>query len=661
VPETLKNLRLDYSGLKIMATPRRLVVYLEELSHRQRDLEQLVKGPPEERAYDEDGKPTRAAKGFASSKGVAVEELEIREMEGGKYVVAVERKEGLPADQVLSEALPELIDSLRFGQSMRWNDPVLAFSRPIRWLLALHGRSGLEFSYAGLSAKPTTRGLRFLEKGDLETKSPKEYFRTLEKQGIILDQQQRKERILADLNHLASKVGGEVASDSDLLNEVTHLVEAPTALLGEFNQEFLDLPREVLISVMKKHQRYFPVEKNGELLPYFITIANKPSGKKEYPDLPLITQGNADVVLARFADADYFVQADQKKNLEEYLPDLDLMTFQVDLGSMGDKTKRITNLVKKITPLLDLPKGALTTALRAAALCKADLASKMVVEMTSLQGVMGYYYALNSGEPEAVALAIREHYLPTGASDPGPESKPGLVVGLADRLDSLVGLFAAGLAPTGSKDPFALRRAALGLVSNLINWNIDLDLKTAVDLAVDELPLQIGPEVKEACLSFISDRLQNYLREEGFAYDVVEAVVASQGFNPAGADRSVKVLSEWVLKKDWELTLDSFARCVRITRDLEETFPVSEKLLQEKAEKTLFQAVKKAEAEKLLSGDLEGFFRVFTPLIQPITDFFDNVLVMDEDQKLRQNRLGLLQMITRLSHGILDMSRLEGF
>ena len=661
VPELLDDLRLEYSGLKILATPRRLVVSLERLAARQTDLEQLVKGPPEDRAYDQDGKPTRAAEGFASSKGVTMDELEIREMDGGKYVVAVERKTGKHTHEILTEKLPELIDRIHFTLSMRWNDPVLSFSRPIRWLLALHGESWFPFSYAGLIAKPATKGLRFIDSGELEVKSPTDYFQVLQKQGIILDQKEREERILRDLNTLAVKAGGEVAPDSSLLSEVTHLVEAPTALLGEFDKAYLELPREVLVSVMKKHQRYFPVEKMGKLLPYFITIANKPSQENEYTDLPLITQGNTDVILARFADAEYFVRADRGKKLEEYLPALDSLTFQVDLGSMGDKTKRIRALVDKIAPLIELSPEDLATARRAAELCKADLATQMVVEMTSLQGVMGYYYALNSGEKEPVAEAIREHYLPASAGDSGPKTQAGLLVGLADKLDSLAGLFAAGLAPTGNKDPFAQRRAALGLVNNLISWDIDLDLNTAVDYAINELPIKADSPTRTACLEFISDRLHNFLRDEGFNHDVVDAVVTAQGHNPAGAFRAVKLLSSWVKKEDWELTLDSFARCVRITRDLPETFSVNKKIFREDEEEALFKALEKASAVNKETGDLHAFFKVFTPLIPHITKFFENVLVMDEDQAVRENRLGILQGITRLGDGVLDFTRLEGF
>ncbi len=481
------------------------------------------------------------------------------------------------------------------------------------------------------------------------------------KQGILLDQNQRRQRIKGDLDTLAAKVGGVVSEDEALLTEVTHLVEAPTALLGEFDSAFLDLPREVLISVMKKHQRYFPVEKGDKLLPYFITIANKPSKENEYPELPLITEGNADVILARFADAKYFVKADLAKKLADYIPALDLLTFQVDLGSMGDKTKRIRKLVDELAALLDLSGDDLKTARRAAELCKADLATQMVVEMTSLQGVMGYYYAKNSGEDDATAAAIREHYHPASAGDPAPKTKAGLVVGLADKLDSLAGLFAAGLAPTGSKDPFAQRRAALGLVGNLISWNQDLDLKQALDKAIRELPIKMDDETREACLLFISDRLHNYLRDQGYAHDVVDAVVTAQGHNPAGAFRAVKILSERIKTKDWELTLDSFARCVRITRDLEKIYAVDGKLFKEDAEINLNKMVEQTAKVDLAPGDLGGFFELFDPLIPLITDFFDNVLVMDEDQTLRENRLGLLQIISGFADGILDLTRLEGF
>jgi glycyl-tRNA synthetase len=661
VPELIQELRLTLDGHRVLATPRRLVVVLENLAPRQQDLEQQVKGPPADRAFDEDGNPTRAAEGFARSKGLEVSDLEVVEIDGGRYVAAVEKEAGRPSGEVLAEALPDLIADLGFRQSMRWNASNVGFSRPIRWLTAFHGERFLPFSYADIQAQPTTRGLRFLEPESLPLTGPDEYFRVLAEQGIVLDQDRRRKVILDQVTALADEVDGKIPRDPDLLTEVTHLVEAPTALRGAFDEKYLDLPREVLISVMKKHQRYFPVGGEENLLPYFITVANKPRAENAHELYRSVIQGNADVILARFADAEFFVRADLQRELEDYLPDLELLTFQADLGSMRDKSRRIARLVDPIAEALGLDEEQLAASRRAAELCKADLATKMVVEMTSLQGVMGYYYALESGEDPAVAVAIREHYAPASAGEPGPESKPGLAVGLADKLDSLVGLFAAGLAPTGSKDPFAQRRAALGLVSSLIEWNEDLDLERMVVAAAGELPIPADQATRKECLEFIRGRLENYLRDEGFAYDVVAAVVAEQGHNPAGAARGAEDLSKWVEREDWEDILDNYARCVRITRDLEEVYPVDPARLEAPEEKALHQAVGKAELAGREPGDVDAFLQAFQPLIPAVEDFFDQVLVMVEDQALRENRLGLLQKVAGLSAGCADLSELEGF
>lgn len=661
VPELLAELRLEFDHCRIMATPRRLVVHIEDLAPRQLDLEELVKGPPADRAYDEDGNPTRAAEGFARSKGVEAADLQVLEVDGGRYVAAVEREEGRSAGEVLAEALPDLIAGLGFTQSMRWNRSNVQFSRPIRWLTAFHGSKFLPFSYAAVAAQPSTRGLRFLQAGVYPLTGPEDYFKFLIEQGILLDQEERKKTIEEQVGDLAAEVGGAVQEDSELLTEVTHLVEAPTALRGEFDPHYLDLPREVLISVMKKHQRYFPVSENGQLLPYFITVANKPPTEKPQDKYQSVTQGNADVILARFADAKYFVQADQERLLEDYLPDLEMLTFQTDLGSMRDKTNRILNLVETVQEFVDLSPEERKACRRAAELCKADLVTQMVVEMTSLQGVMGYYYALESGESPAVARAIREHYLPASASDPAPEEKPGLVVGLADRLDSLAGLFAAGLAPTGSKDPFAQRRAALGLVSNAISWDLDLDLQVLIDAAAAGLPIPASEEDQGECLEFIQNRLEHYLRDQGYAYDVVSAVVAEQGENPAGAARGAEALSEWIQREDWDHILDSFARCVRITRDLEEDYELAPGLFEEDQEQALYDALKTAQNQERAPGDVDSFLTAFTAMIPAVEAYFDHVLVMVEDDAVRSNRLALLQRVADLSAGGADFSQLEGF
>ncbi|GAB4521020.1 MAG: glycine--tRNA ligase [Anaerolineales bacterium] len=664
VPALLSDLRLTYAGVQAWGTPRRLVVFVEDLAPMQADLEQVVKGPPADRAFDAEGRPTRAAQGFANSKGLAVDDLQVREVDGGRYVVAVVRQAGRPALSVLAEALPRLITALRFGKAMRWNATNTAFSRPIRWLLALLGEAVVPFEYAGYASGRVTRGLRFPMGGqptESPVASPRAYFEMLNAQGIVLDVAERRALIRSQAEKLAAEVGGALPDDDDLVAEIANLVEAPVALLGAFEAEYLHLPREVLISVMRKHQRYFPLlalagEDAKTLLPYFITVCN---GEKARLDL--VRRGNEDVIRARFADAAFFIREDERQPLEAYLPGLQTMTFQTSLGSMGDKTRRITALVDALSPWVGVSPEEQATAQRAAALCKADLATSMVVEMTSLQGVMGRYYALHSGETPQVAQAIFEHYLPRFAGDAVPAGKAGLLVGLADRLDSLAGLFAVGMAPTGNKDPFALRRAALGLVGNLLAWNLDFDLRAALKVAGRVLPTRFDADAQADCLAFIAERLRNLLLEQGYRYDVVDAVLARQGNNPALAAQAVRELSAWVTRPDWDTILPAYARCVRITRDQRERYPVVPETFAEASEHALYAALQQALAIKRRPGSVDDCLSAFLPLIPLINRFFDEVLVMAEDPTQRANRLGLLQMIAALADGVADFSLLEGF
>jgi glycyl-tRNA synthetase len=656
----LADNRLAHGEIKVMGTPRRLVVSVEDLAPVQPDEEQLVKGPPAEKAFDEQGQPTPAAQGFARSKGIHVSDLQVHEIDGGKYAVAMVRSQGRPAITVLSEKLPDLIAGLRFGKSMRWNSSNIAFSRPIRWLLAVLGEQTIPFSYAGIPSGGTTRGLRFQQPQEIIITSPALYFTALAEQGILLDQDQRAEQIRQQVEALAGEIGGQALIETDLLAEVTNLVEAPLGVRGAFDSEHLKLPREVLISVMKKHQRYFPVEKDGKLLPYFIAITNCGETERSQ-DMELIVEGNEHVIQARFADAAFFVREDTQLPLEDYLPKLDTLMFQKDLGSVLDKTRRIKKLVGDIAPQLGLDAEAVQIGQRAAELCKADLVTQMVVEMTSLQGIMGRYYALNSGEPKEVAEAIFEHYLPQYAGDAAPGTIPGLVVGLADRLDTLAGLFAVGLAPSGTKDPFGQRRAALGIVGNLMELELDFDLRGGLMAAARHLPREMGAEELENCLNFIIERQRNLLLEMGKPFDVVDAILAAQGHNPSRAAQAVDDLSTWVSRDDWHHILPTYSRCVRITRDLTEIYPVGEQLFEQKAETDLYQALVSAEAQERQPGAVNDFLNVFQPLMPLINEFFDQVLVMVEDEQVRKNRLGLLQRISALADGVVDMSKLEGF
>ena len=472
-PALLDQLRLGYDSLEIHGTPRRLVVMVSGLAARQTDLETIVKGPPADRAFDDAGQPTAAALGFARGKGVDVNDLQIVEEQGRRSVAALVRETGRAAVEVLGEVLPDCIAGITFDRSMRWNASNLAYSRPLRWLLALYGQQQVPFSYAGIDSGHCSRGLRPYGSPVIVIDDAGAYASAMQASGVVTDPEARRELIRDTAAEIAAQRGGVWHEDSDLLDEVTHLVERPTLFCGDFEDRFLALPPEVLVAVMKKHQRYFPVyAEDGSLLPHFIGVRN---GDAEHLDI--VIAGNEHVLRARFADAEYFYGKDTQQPLSEFLPRLQTLTFQVDLGSMLDKVQRLERLTPQVAQLLGVGESDTAAATRAAALSKADLATSMVVEMTALQGTMGAHYARLSGESEAVAAALAEQYQQVSAT------RAGLALALADRCDSLLGLFAAGLAPRGSNDPFALRRAALGIIETLIANRTSCDLRRLLGLA----------------------------------------------------------------------------------------------------------------------------------------------------------------------------------
>jgi len=686
-PARLAEARLDYGSVRVLGTPRRLIVLVEGLAPRQRPVEEAVKGPPVRAAFDVAGRPTRAAEGFARKFNLSVEQLEVREMDGGQYVVAVRREEGRPAAKVLSALLPALIASPRFNQTIRWNHTNVAFSRPIRWLVALLGDAVVPFEYAGVSSGCVSRGSRPAGSPDIEIAHAEDYLGLLAQHRIVADPQERRAIIADQIAELARSVGGRIPDDPALLDEVANLVEQPTPFLGHFEDEYLRLPTAVLIAVMKKHQRYFPVIRDQEpgtnlqsavrnpqsairspqsairnpqsLLPYFVGVRN---GGQEHMDV--VAHDNQEVIRARFSDADFFYRRDTEKPLEAFLPRLATLTFQERLGSMLDKTHRLEQLAGHLAQTLGLSDEETQIAQRAAHLCKADLATHMVVEFTSLQGAMGREYALKSGEPPAVAEAILEHYLPRSAGDALPRTRTGLVVGLASRLDSLAGLFAVGLTPTGSADPYHLRRDALGMVQALIAHGVPFSVRDGLAAAARLLPVEVSQDALAAALDFIVERLRGTLREQGFRYDVVDAVLAARGDDPFRAHQAVEALSRWVVRDDWSRTLDNYARCVRITREFEERFPLDPARFVHPAEEELHTAYQQARALVTLESTVDEFLTTFLPLVDVIDRFFakeSGVMVMAEDPALRENRLALLQHVAALADGIADLSRLEGF
>ena len=649
VPEFLNNLRLEYDRIEVRATPRRLAVIVHQLANFQSDLEMEVKGPPADRAFDAQGQPTKAAMGFARSKGVDPSALVIVTEGERRYVSATVREEGLPTATVLAEALPGLIAGIKFERSMRWNWTNISFSRPLRWLVALYGTEVVPFTYAGVFSGRKSRGLRSRGSSEIEIDSASNYNGLMAQNDIVLSTSERKAIIITAAGNLAQERNGVIRVDPELVAEVANLIEQPTLLRGRFEERYLNLPTEVLVAVMKKHQRYFPVYASDgkHLKPFFITVRN---GDAQHLDI--VRDGNEHVIRARFADAEFFYAKDSQKNLADFLSKLDTLTFQADLGSMLDKVLRLEKLTPIVAGMLNLSAEETVIATRAAALSKADLATQMVVEMTSLQGIMGGHYARLNREPEAVATAIGEQYKAVS------KSGPGLALALADRLDSLIGLFSVGLAPKGSNDPFALRRAAIQIIENLISNEIPFDLRAALEAGRPLLPVEAGPERVDEVLGFANSRLETYLNEQGIRTSVVRAVLAEQGHDPFSASRAAAELAVEVKREKWTDLLDAYARCVRITREQPDfQLRPAELILAE--EKVLFESYEKAAAT--IDGTIAGLVAALGDLEPAISLFFDNVLVMDEDASIRENRLALLQRVAGLTTGIADLSFLEGF
>ncbi len=651
VPAALDQARLSYGPVHISGTPRRIAVQVQKLAAQQSGETQEFRGPPADRAFDAAGQATKAAQGFARGKGLSAADLEIREEGGKRYVYAVKRVEGKPTHTILPALLRDMVSGLRFGRTMRWNESDVSFSRPLRWLLALYGEQVVPFSYAAVVADRNSRGLRPHGSPQLPVASAADYGRAIADAGIVIDRSERRQQVLHGIQRVAVEAGGRVWEDEALLDEVTDLVEQPYPLLGRFDSAFLELPTPVLVTVMKKHQRYFPVvDEAGALMPYFITVAN---GADRDPTL--VARGNEAVIRARYADAAYFVRADRKRPLEDFNADLATLTFQEQLGSMLSKAYRLEKLTPVIAGQLGLTDQEKTLATRAALLSKADLATNMVVEMTSLQGIMGEIYALDSGEAPEVARAIRQTYEVRPHESLRPTS---LAVNLANRLDSLVGLFAVGLAPKSTADPFGQRRDALGIVQNLIAAEQPFDLIAGLQATAACQPVAVSDEIIAAVSAFIQRRLQGVLRDEGFAHDVTEAVLAEQGHDPARARQAVAALSVATEAPDWMEPFTAYARCKRIVRNLDETYDLNPDAYTEEATRALHLAYESVQGSVV---DIPSLVQSLAELQAPIDVFFENVLVMADDPTVRAARLALVQHIAALADGLADLSRLKGY
>ena len=651
--KAFSDLRIEYKSVRTVGTPRRTALLVEGLAERQADLSKENRGPAVNIAFDAEGNPSKAAQGFARGQGVDPKDLVTKD----GYVYAMVHEVGGNTADLLGEALTGLINGLNFPNNMHWADLDYKFIRPLRWIVALYGSDVIDLEVANVKSGNVSRGHRFLSQGDFTSSSADEYEKSCEEQFVIVDQQKRCEMIRQQIAEVAAANGGKAEVNEELLEEVLYLVEYPTALCGKFDEKYLKLPAEAVITPMRDHQRYFPVLKDGQLLPLFITIRN---GGKEH--LEVVQHGNERVLRARLEDAQFFFDEDRKKSLEQHGDKLKTVVFQEGLGSIYDKAQRLVALSEYIADELKVSAEDKENAMRAAKLAKADLVTGMVCEFTELQGIMGREYAKLDGEKAAVAQAIDEHYMPRFAGDAQPASAVGRIVSLADKIDNLVATFSRGLIPTGSQDPFGLRRQALGVVNMLGEAKYHVSLSGLVAKAMELLKItdaKAQEKMQADVADFMKLRLKNVLSDADIRYDVVDAVFADID-DIYGVMLRAEAVNEAV-KQDMDKTVQAFVRAGNIARKAEDSAKIDVSIFAEQVEKDLYAAYQtaQAEAEKAEAAcDYAGAIAALAAMSPAIDAFFDGVMVMDKDAAVKANRVGLLKLVDAEIAKIADFSKI---
>ncbi len=660
IEEGLKKAELDFAAIEPFASPRRLAVLVKALDAAQADKEVERRGPAVAAAFDKEGKPTKATEGFARSCGTTPEKLETISTDKGDWLVFRSNQKGQATAELIPGILNDSLAKLPIPKRMRWGDLEAEFVRPVHWVVLLFGDEVIDTEILSVRSSRDTRGHRFHAPEPIQIKAPATYAATLKESGKVLaDFAERRELIRKQVVEAATKAGGSAVIDEDLLDEVAGLVEWPTAVVGSFEERFLDVPPECLISAMKGHQKYFHmVDGAGKLMPNFITLSNIDSRHPEY-----VREGNERVIRPRLTDADFFWNQDRKQKLEAFGDSLKTVVFQQKLGTVYDKSKRVSGLAAKIATIIG---GDPKLAARAATLAKCDLMSNMVGEFPELQGIMGRYYAQNDGEPAEVAAALDEQYMPRFAGDNLPQGQTGQAVAIADKLDTLIGIFGIGQVPSGDKDPFALRRAALGALRIIIEQRLDLDLLEMLNLATEaNKGLFDNDSVTIQVFDFMMGRLKAYYQEQGIAADTFEAVLAQRPTRPLDFDARLKAVTAFRELAEAESLAAANKRIGNILKKSEETIPtkVDGKLLQESAEKALHkevEAMAKKVAPLFTKRDYEAALKQLAGLREVVDNFFDQVMVMAEDPKIRANRLALLGQLRGLFLEVADLSQLQG-
>ena len=681
----MQELRIPFEDITVYGTPRRMAFIAGGVAETQADVVVEAKGPSVKIAYVS-GAPSKAAQGFARGQGVDVKDLVVRD----NYVYAVKHLAGQPVVELLPGLLMDILTSLSFPKTMRWADYEFRFVRPIRWMVALFGDQIIPVEICGVKSGKFSIGHRFMQqslkaaaesqgllsaaiskvgnkvysalagvKGAVEIPSAGDYKKVMYDNFVMVDQDERRALILQQIKDLAAQNGGEAEINEDLLEEVNYLVEWPTALCGKFEEKFLSLPKECIITPMREHQRYFPVlDEDGNLLNKFITVRN---GGSEHLDI--VTHGNERVLRARLSDAEFFFNEDRATKLEDRLEKLKTVSFQEGLGNMYDKSERLVKMAEMLRFAINTPVDE-EELRRCALLCKTDLVTGMVIEFTELQGVMGREYALLDGEKPEVATGIFEHYLPRFAGDALPATTIGRIVGIGDKLDNICATFSRGLAPTGSQDPYALRRQALGVINILLDANYHISLAKIVAgtlYLLDIKPEETGKLVPQI-MEFFKQRLRNLLMDQGIRYDVIDAVFADKR-NDDMVDLAVrcKALAAYVEAGNAEPLVQVSVRVSNLCKKIEKEVAISGSLFKDESENKLHEvvaAVSKEIIPEIVLYDYAAVLKAGEKVIEPVNAFFDNVMVMDEDENVKNNRLAMLEEVRGIVNAVGDLSLL---
>ncbi|WP_163468400.1 glycine--tRNA ligase subunit beta [Fusobacterium sp. IOR10] len=657
----LKEKRIKYKEVKIYGTPRRLVVLVEDLLEKQEDLDVLNMGPAKRVAYDESGEISRAGMGFAKSQGVDPKNLEIIETKKGEYIAARKFSKGIETKKILPDLLKELVCELEFPKSMKWGDKNFRFARPIQWFLAICDNELVEFEIEGIKSSLESRGHRFFGE-KFEISSVDDYLKKIRENNVIIDIEERKKMIKDMINQNCTKEDEQVLVHENLLNEVANLVEYPYPIVGTFNKDFLEVPQEVLIISMEVHQRYFPIlDKNGKLLPKFVVVRNGISYSEK------VKLGNEKVLSARLADAKFFYQEDLKKPFEDNIEKLKTVVFQKDLGTIYSKMERVSKIADLLIEKLGYAEDKKNIK-RTISLCKADLVSNMIneKEFTELQGFIGADYALKNGEKETVAKGIEEHYFPRFKGDKLPTTKEGIVTGICDRLDTLVGCLGVGVVVTGSKDPFALRRASLAIVNIILNSKLNVSLKDLVEISIEILD-EAGilkkdkKDLEKEVLDFLKQRVINVFSDLGYRRDVVLAVVKTSWNNVVDTEERIKVITEEMKDSKFKNVISIIKRVGNITKSHMDT-EVNEELFKEKVETELYNFVNGLTISlerKLSDKDYRGYLEVVLSSEDIINEYFNNVMVNDKNEEIKMNRLSQLKKIDVIFREMAELNLIE--